>query len=184
MKFKIVLMGDPGVGKTTLRNKFMGENISGKYEMTIGVEISEKIIEINDEMMAKLYIFDVAGQRRFEYLHDLFFAGSSGGLVIFDVTDVESFKRTVLWVLRYWKILESYRPIVLIGNKIDLEDKRVVPTHKIRMLAERFSEKCKCEVPYFETSAINGINVEKSFLTLLKLIIKTARDVNIEYELT
>ena len=183
LNYKIILMGDPNVGKTTLRNSFMGERISGKYEKTIGVEISEKKIQIRPDLYARLLIYDIAGQKQFEYLHDLFFAGSHGALAVFDVTNVESFRRTILWVLRYWRVLNCYRPVILIANKIDLEESRVISRENIEQLALKFSEKCSCEVPFYETSALNGINVEKSFYRLIKMIIEESNNIEIEYRL-
>ena len=182
IRYKILLMGDPYVGKTTLREKFMGKKVADRYEMTIGVDISEKTMEFGDYRV-KLHIFDIAGQKRFEYLHDLFFLGSNGGLMVFDVTNSNSFKRSILWIKRYWSLSGSRKPIVLIANKVDLEDKRVVMREHIEEFARALSEKCKCEIPYFETSALRGINVEEAFYELIKLIIKYEMKIDIKLDL-
>ncbi|MFW9917310.1 MAG: GTP-binding protein [Candidatus Thorarchaeota archaeon] len=173
--YKITLLGDGAVGKTSLRDRFMRKPIPGDYLMTIGADFAAKTVEIRNKAV-KFQIWDLAGQPRFESVREPYYKGTVGGLLVFDVTRPTSFESTPSWIKEIWKHNGKGRiPLVLLGNKIDLRssvEPSIYPVHGEALAAE-FSKFCVKEgfkVPYIETSAKTGENVDRAFQILGEII--------------
>lgn len=177
---KVCLLGDGAVGKTALRERYLGKQFSSGYVMTIGADFAVKKTQITTEegeKEVKFQIWDLAGQPRFNSVRELYYKGSHGGLLVFDITRRESFSNLDSWLDELFK--NSGRgpiPIAVLGNKVDLRkeaDECVTVAE-----AQEFTENLKnhlqfnCDIPYLETSAKTGENVDKSF-TLLATNIRT-----------
>jgi len=165
-KLKICLVGDVGVGKTSLIRRYVLDVFDDKYIATIGTKVTKKEIETTDPKSGKsqkvvLLIWDIMGQPSFrEVLREAYFYGAEGALAVCDVTSKES-----LGELRYWiKAMTATTgkvPIVFLGNKCDLREETRVPYQDIEIFAK------KNGAPALLTSAKTGYNVEQSFRTLV-----------------
>ncbi len=162
--FKIIVVGDGAVGKTTLTQKLITGKFQSKYKMTLGVDLSIKFLKIK-QGVCKLQIWDTGGQERFQYVSPIYYRGALGTLCCYDITKRASFENVPKWI----RNVENYCgniPIVLVATKKDLENFRVVKEEEGRNFAmER-------DLYFFETSSKSGSNLKKPFLALTKLIIK------------
>lgn len=152
--FKIIVLGDGGCGKTALTVRFSQGYFQESYKMTVGVDFSVKLLEAAGRK-AKLQIWDTGGQERFSFVRPLYYRGAMGALLVFDVTNRESFDHLPNWI----EELESNAgkvPFVLVGNKIDLD--RVVSSEEAWDFCKQFN------IPYYyETSAKTGEAVGDCF---------------------
>lgn len=154
-KWKIVVIGDPTVGKTSLMLRYTQKTFRELYIPTVGVQVSIKTVNIDNHLCA-LNIWDIAGQQKFSNIRRLFYEGSDAIIIVFDITDEQSFINSSNWYKDYLSI-NNKKFGALIGNKIDLENKRVI----LEEWGKTLSEKMGFE--YFETSAKNGRNIENLF---------------------
>ena len=152
---KILTLGDSGVGKTSIIQKFVNDKFNQNMLSTIGVDFQSKEIIINNTKI-KLKIWDTTGQERFKTLTSQYYNGADGALLIFDVTNKESFERINFWMneLNEKKKLNELG-LLLIGNKIDLIDKRNVKKEEAEEFAKEYN------INYYETSALQNINIKK-----------------------
>ncbi|MFX0113662.1 MAG: GTP-binding protein [Candidatus Hodarchaeota archaeon] len=169
--YKIALLGDGAVGKTALRDRFMKKTFTAEYVMTIGADFATKTVEIGGKEVL-FQIWDLAGQPRFESVRELYYKGSLGALLVFDVTRQFSFENTPIWIQELWKNNGKGKvPIVLLGNKIDLRNQvpNPIETRYGKILSRELSRITSKEgfgIPYIETSAKTGENVDQAFYTL------------------
>ncbi|MCG3217231.1 MAG: GTP-binding protein [Candidatus Heimdallarchaeota archaeon] len=171
--FKITLLGDGAVGKTSLRKTYLGEGFKDGYSMTIGADFAVKRLRIDDQDFVA-QIWDLAGQQRFSAVREVYYRGTSGCLLVFDISRRSSFENIPSWIAELLKN-NSNRvvPIVLIGNKSDLRAtaKDPIMREQSEEYARSLSNWSGFSVPYIETSAKTGENVDESFKTLLKNIV-------------
>jgi small GTP-binding protein len=162
--FKLVVVGDSGVGKTNLLGRFVNDVFDFSSKSTIGLDLSIKNMVINDKRV-RVQIWDTAGQERYRSITKRYYRGSVGALLVYDITKRDSFKSISRW-LEELKLNEAHPEsiIMLIGNKSDLETKRVVTGQE----ALNYSE--LNNLMFMETSALNSINVEKAFDSLIQNI--------------
>ncbi|MFW9902727.1 MAG: GTP-binding protein [Candidatus Thorarchaeota archaeon] len=186
LRAKILLIGDGGVGKSSLRRTWLGETFRTRYIMTLGADFAAKEITLfyaptNTHFTLKYQIWDLAGQPRFKVVSDLYYRGAVGALCFFDITNPQSFSNVMEWINCYWNLNgEGKRPILIIGAKCDLRNHpnfpNQVPTQHGFDLADELTkhvrESHKFNVSYVETSAKEDINVEKAFQLLGTEIIK------------
>ena len=163
-KFKICLLGEGSVGKTSLVNRFIENKFQEDYKATLGVTILQKHLEI-DEYSVSLNIWDFGGQISFKKLRKLYLEGSKGALVVFDLTNRESFEKLGEWI-KDFRGQRKEKPFWLIGNKVDLKDQLVVTEEEANLLAKEHG------VTLIITSAKTGENVEKAFINLGKEILE------------
>ncbi|MFX0014269.1 MAG: Rab family GTPase [Promethearchaeota archaeon] len=175
---KICLLGDGAVGKTALRERYLGKQFSSGYVMTIGADFAVKKTRITTEegeKEVKFQIWDLAGQPRFNSVRELYYKGSHGGLLVFDITRRDSFTNLNAWIDELYK--NSGRgaiPVAVLGNKVDL--RADVDDYVTRDEALKYTENLKnkfqfnCNIPYLETSAKTGENVDESFINLASSI--------------
>ncbi|TFG24101.1 MAG: GTP-binding protein [Promethearchaeota archaeon] len=165
--YKIIVIGDPSVGKTSLLSKYSTNLFPEQYLPTVGVNIVKERLETtinNEDIVATLMMWDIAGQPQFYMLHKPYFNGADGIILVFDITRSSSFSNVKNWWNTCIKHGLSSIPRVLIGNKVDLkDDRKIVQPH-----ADHLSEELNAE--YFETSAKTGINVKKIFETIAKKV--------------
>ncbi len=163
-KFKILLIGDAAVGKTTMIKRFVNDVFQKEYKMTVGCDLFVKDVSLNNgENQITLSIWDIAGQERFKFIRQAFYKEASGALVVFDLTRYTTFSPNILkWIKDLWSFTGRI-PIVLIGNKVDLEIMRTIREKD----AKSFADQVPC--PYIETSAKEGQGVEEAFNELAKL---------------
>ncbi|MHA1449172.1 MAG: Rab family GTPase [Candidatus Hodarchaeales archaeon] len=165
---KIVLAGDGAVGKTALRERYLGKGFQAKYLMTIGADFALKEASIDNKDL-KFQIWDLAGQQRFSAVRSVYYLGCLGALLLFDVTRPETFENLQNWVDELWKNNgKGVIPLVILGNKVDLRDQ--FPNHvtdeQALSYCEKLSEKTRSEgfeIQYLPTSAKTGLNVAESF---------------------
>nr|XP_045234213.1 ras-related protein Rab-27B isoform X1 [Macaca fascicularis] len=173
---KLLALGDSGVGKTTFLYRYTDNKFNPKFITTVGIDFREKRVVYNAQgpngssgkaFKVHLQLWDTAGQERFRSLTTAFFRDAMGFLLMFDLTSQQSFLNVRNWMSQLQANAYCENPdIVLIGNKADLPDQREVNERQARELADKYG------IPYFETSAATGQNVEKAVETLLDLIMK------------
>lgn len=160
---KILIIGDSGVGKSALLTRFVDQHYSEQYISTIGVDFKIRTIKI-DEKIVKLQIWDTAGQERFKAIISSYYRGAHGVLIVYNVTDRESFNNVRKWLNEVNQSLEAQVPILLVGTKNDLQNHRMVSLEEGQKLADSLG------IKLIETSAKSNINIEESFYELAQQI--------------
>ncbi|MFX1258831.1 MAG: Rab family GTPase [Promethearchaeota archaeon] len=165
--YKVIVIGDPSVGKTSLLTKFSSKKFQTQYIPTVGTNILKEIVDLDDKgdkITVNLLLWDIAGQPQFYMLHKPYFNGADGMMFIFDVTRQSTFSNVKNWYNTTVKFGLSGIPRVLIGNKIDLkEDRKIKKPH-----ADHLSRELNAS--YFETSAKTGVNVNMVFQKIAGLV--------------
>ncbi len=165
--FKILLLGDPAVGKTSLIHRFIQNSFNSDYKATIGVDIMSKTLQIN-EVTVKLSLWDIAGQDKFRLFRNVFYRGASAAIIVFDLTRISSFNNLNNWVNELHMYVNVKIPFIIIGNKLDLDYMRNVE----REAALKYSEGLRS--PYLETSAKTGKGVNECFTAISRQLLKEA----------
>ncbi|MFX0183218.1 MAG: Rab family GTPase [Candidatus Hodarchaeota archaeon] len=168
--YKICLLGDGGVGKTSLRERFLGKGFQSGYILTIGADFAVQDIIVNDEQI-KFQIWDLAGQQRFSAVRALYYKGSHGAILVFDRTRPESLYNLENWKKELFTNVGREIPYIILGNKSDL------PNSVDDGELDKFIQKSQSEIAdipykinYLNTSAKSGLNVQDAFESLGKVI--------------
>ncbi|KAG7281814.1 hypothetical protein CRUP_037095, partial [Coryphaenoides rupestris] len=168
--FKLLIIGDSGVGKSSLLLRFADNTFSGSYITTIGVDFKIRTVEINGEKV-KLQIWDTAGQERFRTITSTYYRGTHGVIVVYDVTSAESFVNVKRWLHEINQNCDDVCRI-LVGNKNDDPNSKVVETTDAQKFAEQMG------INLFETSAKENINVEELVLRAKKDVLAKQQQQN------
>ena len=163
--FKYIIIGDAAVGKSNLLLRYAHGQFKDEYQLTIGVEFGAKNISINDKIY-RIQIWDTAGQENFRSITRAYYKNSVCALVVYDITNRDSFNNISNWVEDCKNQSPKTIFMVLVGNKNDLNDKRVISVDEGRELAEKYN------MIFFETSAKTGENVELIFFKSAEEIAK------------
>ena len=160
---KVLLLGDSGVGKTSLMNQYVNSTFSNEFKSTIGASFLTKEVIVEDRMVT-MQIWDTAGQERFRSLGVAFYRGADACVLTFDITSQNTFRSIDSWRDEFL-IQSSPRdpenfPFILLGNKVDL-DNRAISTNRAKSWCSD-----KNNIPYFETSAKHGNNLDLVFHTI------------------
>ncbi|KAH3807426.1 ras-related protein Rab6 isoform X1 [Dreissena polymorpha] len=155
-KFKLVFLGEQSVGKTSLITRFMYDSFDNTYQATIGIDFLSKTMYLEDRTI-RLQLWDTAGQERFRSLIPSYIRDSSVAVVVYDITNANSFQQTSKWIDDVRTERGSDVIIMLVGNKTDLSDKRQVTSEDGERKAKELN------VMFIETSAKAGYNVKQLF---------------------
>ncbi len=163
--FKIVVCGDPGVGKTSTVLRLTDNAFMRTYVPTLGVSISERLMKLGDKHV-NLILWDIAGQSKFEVMRRHFYKGTDAVILIFDLTKRKSFESVPKWINDIRRYEQRITGLIL-GNKEDLLDERKVSSEEALTIAEALN------LEYIETSALTGKNVEQSFYKVAETLFKS-----------
>ncbi|PNX96050.1 ras-related protein RABD1-like [Trifolium pratense] len=157
--FKLLIIGDSSVGKSCLLLRFADDSYDDNYISTIGVDFKIRTVEQQGKTV-KLQIWDTAGQERFRTITSSYYRGAHGIIIVYDVTDMESFNNVKQWLNEIDRYANNTVCKLLVGNKCDLIDNKLVHTQTAKAFADELG------IPFLETSAKDSINVEQAFLTM------------------
>lgn len=170
MQIKLLTIGNSGVGKTCLLLRYANDSFSPTFITTIGIDFKIKTIEV-DGKRVKLQIWDTAGQERFRTITTSYFRGAQGILLVYDVTDRNSFNCIKTWVDEIDRNADKHVNKVLIGNKCDVDDSaRAVSRSEGESLAREYG------MAFFETSAKKDIGVAEAFSTIARQVVSRLGD--------
>ncbi|XP_070341309.1 ras-related protein Rab-26 isoform X2 [Equus asinus] len=167
--FKVMLVGDSGVGKTCLLVRFKdGAFLAGTFISTVGIDFRNKVLDV-DGMKVKLQIWDTAGQERFRSVTHAYYRDAHALLLLYDVTNKASFDNIQAWLTEIQEYAQHNVVLMLLGNKVDSAQERVVKREDGEKLAKAGSG-CLQEygLPFMETSAKTGLNVDLAFMAIAK----------------
>jgi len=167
-RFKIIVCGDPGVGKTSVVLAFTDKAFRRTYIPTMGVNISEKIIKYNDSLV-EFIIWDVAGQAKFQMMRKHFYQSADAQILMLDLTRPKTFQNISSWYSDIEEHLGEKTPGLIIANKKDLINDRNVSKEQIKDIEK------KLNLNVLETSALTGENVDESFIKLAETLIKLGK---------
>ena len=172
---KLCLLGDGRVGKTSLRQRYLGKGFITEYLETLGADFAIHTTDVNS-FTFRFQIWDLAGQKRFDQLRTSFYYGTQAALLLYAIDSQESFNSANEWIEELWKHngKKTQIPIVIIGNKSDLREKADDPVlaSKGEQFAEKVSKKAGFQIPFMETSAKTGENVKKAFKLITERFIE------------
>jgi len=158
--FKVVLIGDSGVGKSNLLSRFTRNEFNFDSKSTIGVEFATRSIQVDDKTI-KAQIWDTAGQERYRAITSAYYRGAVGALLVYDISKHSSFENVTRWLKELRDHADANIVIMLVGNKSDLRHLRAVPTDEAKGFATSDT------LSFIETSALDASNVELAFQTIL-----------------
>ncbi|XAR66229.1 hypothetical protein NMG60_11012382 [Bertholletia excelsa] len=158
--FKIVLIGDSGVGKSNILSRFTRNEFCLESKSTIGVEFATRTLQVEGKTV-KAQIWDTAGQERYRAITSAYYRGAVGALLVYDITKRPTFENVQRWLRELRDHADSNIVIMMAGNKADLNHLRAVPEQEAMLLAEKEG------LSFLETSALEAINIEKAFQTVL-----------------
>ncbi|XP_040020465.1 RAB11a, member RAS oncogene family, like [Gasterosteus aculeatus] len=161
--FKVVLIGDSGVGKSNLLSRFTRNEFNLESKSTIGVEFATRSIQVEGKTV-KAQIWDTAGQERYRAITSAYYRGAVGALLVYDIAKHLTYENAERWLKELQDHADSNIVIMLVGNKSDLRHLRAVPTDEAKALAEKHG------LSFLETSALDSSNVELAFQTILTAI--------------
>ncbi|MCQ2820970.1 MAG: GTP-binding protein, partial [archaeon] len=173
--FKILLLGNCAVGKTNILLRFTDNKFNPEYELTIGLNYRVKKMKIRDEEIS-VQIWDTSGEEKFKSLAKNFYRGSHGALLVYDITDEKSFKEVSNWAESLKDNADKNAAIVIIGNKVDLEEQRKIKKEQGENLAKEFG------ADFFETSAKENIGLNEAFQSISEKIYDSIIEGNIKME--
>ena len=162
-KIKIIVVGDSGVGKTNLINRFASDKFDTNSKATIGVEFVYKTLKINKEVI-KVEVWDTAGQERYRAITSSYYKGAKGAIIVYDITNEDSFNNVESWMNEVTKKGRTDMQFLLVGNKKDLVNDRIVTEQKGIDKAKELN------MNLFEASALEKTNVNEAFNYLMKEI--------------
>ncbi|MFX0207714.1 MAG: Rab family GTPase [Candidatus Hodarchaeota archaeon] len=168
--YKICLLGDGGVGKTSLRERFLGKGFQSGYILTIGADFAVQNLEI-DGMQYKFQIWDLAGQQRFEAVRALYYKGSHGAILVFDRTRPESLYNLANWKRELFTNVGRQITYIILGNKSDLPN--AINQEELTSFVEKSQQEISdisFLISYLNTSAKSGLNVTEAFTQLGRTI--------------
>lgn len=164
---KVVMIGAGGSGKTALVNRFLTQKFSEQYIVTIGSQFAVKTVTVENfnghSVVVKLLVWDLAGQERFDFIRSSYYKGSKGGLLVFDTTRKNTWAELPKWIEETDNALGLRIPIILLANKVDLADERIITPEMGKAFVQEHGL-----VGYLETSALTGQNVEEAFSLLAR----------------
>jgi len=166
--FKAIVIGDGGVGKTALTVRFSKGIFTEDYKMTIGVDFNVKTISIEKPegvIRCKLQVWDTGGEERFGSIRPMYYQGSLGAILVFDLTNYASFEHLLKWIEEVRTNIKFEIPLLLVGNKSDLSDQRAISMKEVKQFAKDFN------LHYIETSAKTGESVDDCFYVLTCLMV-------------
>ena len=172
--FKVILIGPGEVGKTSLWQRYITRKFMSSYKLTIGVDFRMASIKIGD-VDVKLQLWDTGGQEKFSAVRPVYYRGADGAIVVFDITKRESFEGMEQW----FRELEMHCgpiPRILVGNKADLEELRQVTFEEAEAFAQKKSSEQQLMLPYMETSAKDGRNVDTMFQKLTEMMLLSVEE--------
>ena len=162
--FKVVILGDSGVGKTGITNRYLNETFIENTKTTVGVEFGAKKLDI-DGKVVKIQIWDTAGQERYRSVTSAYYKGAKGVFLVYDITQLSSFHSIDKWIHEVKVAAGNDVLVFLIGNKLDLSEKREVSYEIAKSKAEELG------ITYCETSAKTSENINKIFEDISKVIV-------------
>ncbi|MFX0058804.1 MAG: Rab family GTPase [Candidatus Hodarchaeota archaeon] len=162
-KFKIIICGDPGVGKTSLILRFTENAFRRTYIPTLGVFVCDRVFKVDNHNI-QLVLWDIAGQQKFELMRQQFYKGMDGAFLVFDLTEKSSFDNIKLWYNDVKKYAIKFPNLIgyIVGNKKDLIDDITINNNEVNYLTNNLNLK------YLETSALTGENVQNAFFNVAK----------------
>ncbi|MFT7798677.1 ras-related protein Rab-8A isoform X2 [Arapaima gigas] len=166
--FKLLLIGDSGVGKTCVLFRFSEDAFNSTFISTIGIDFKIRTVELDGKKI-KLQIWDTAGQERFRTITTAYYRGAMGIMLVYDITNEKSFDNIKNWIRNIEEHASADVEKMVLGNKCDVNDKRQVSKERGEKLALEYG------IKFMETSAKANINVENAFITL-------ARDIKVKME--
>eukprot|EP00617_Octactis_speculum_P003894 CAMPEP_0185778624 /NCGR_PEP_ID=MMETSP1174-20130828/93048_1 /TAXON_ID=35687 /ORGANISM="Dictyocha speculum, Strain CCMP1381" /LENGTH=210 /DNA_ID=CAMNT_0028467413 /DNA_START=41 /DNA_END=673 /DNA_ORIENTATION=+ len=160
---KVIILGDSGVGKTSLMNQYVNKRFTQQYKATIGADFLTKEVMIDDKLVT-IQIWDTAGQERFQSLGVAFYRGADACILVYDITNPKSFDRLSVWRSEFLSQAspsdpESF-PFVVLGNKVDRENERRVQKSRAQAWCK---DMCANPLTYYETSAKEAHQVDAAF---------------------
>ena len=167
--FKVIIIGEPAVGKTSLVKQYVTDKFSQEYKSTMGANIYLKTVELEDGTKIKFTLWDIAGQReRFAQMQNIYFQGAQGCIIVYDISRRSTYNRIETeWIPSLEKFMtEPNYQKILIANKIDLPEKEVSEDD-----GKNLMKKLGC-ADFLQTSAKENIQVDESFTTLARLLVK------------
>ena len=167
-KFKVVVVGDSGVGKTNLIKRFVSNEFKSDSKATVGVEFLSKNFIINGEIF-KIEIWDTAGQERYKSITTAYYKGAKGAMIVYDVTNQTSFDNVDKWYNEIKDKAAKNINLIMIGNKNDLVDKKIINSDSSTEKAKSFG------IAIMETSALDASNVKEAFYLILQEMYKSVK---------
>jgi len=164
---KLIILGDSNVGKTSLMTQYVNKKFEENYKATIGADFMTKEVDINGTLVV-LQIWDTAGQERFQSLGAAFYRGADACVLVYDLTSQDSFQHLNAWHDEFEIQAGQDKEFVMLGNKHDKEDMRVVPQKQALAWCRKHGKDEEHPIPYYETSAKENLNVVQAFQTIAK----------------
>jgi small GTP-binding protein len=162
--YKLVLLGDTSVGKSSITNRFIRDEFYEFSEPTIGAAFTTKTLELESRKI-RFEIWDTAGQERYRSLAPMYYRGATAAVVVYDITQIDTFRGAEIWVNELFRKVGNDIIVALVGNKLDLKEEKKIFNEKLDLLLENFNDK---KLYHMEVSAKNGENIKELFDSIAK----------------